>query len=273
VRIAVSPSGAVGARSSHAASASSSDAAGYVMRKNAAHPPDLHPHGGHDAEAPAAAAQGPVELLVAVGVDRALATVGGHDVVAAHAVDRQAELAAGQAHPTAGGQAADADGGARPGRRRHAAAGELRVDVDVAGAGADRGDRAVEADAVDRPHVDHHRLAADRRAVVGMAAGAHGQRHVEPVGPADHGLHVGGVAHAHHGGRADAVEPAVEQVAGRVVAALPGEVHRAADGAPQGPDLRLRQVVARERRDAQPDQRRRLHQFAPRQVHAVMMPI
>ena len=186
-------------------------------------PPRAQVHGGDDREAAAASAQRPEEVVLAV---HAPPLAGGrHDVQRGHAVERQTERAAREPHAAAGREPADRHVRARAGRDREPAAREPAVELEVAQPGPDRGDVAVEPEAIEAADVEHDGVAARRRAVVRVAAGAHDQRHVVAAGPAHDGLHVGGVAHAHDRRRPDRVEAPVEHKPRAVVAAVAGREH------------------------------------------------
>ena len=220
---------------------------------------------GDDGEAAAAPAQRPEQVVVPAHLLEL--PVGGDHVERAHAVEREPERAAGESHAAAGGDAADPDGRARARGDGGAACCELRVGVDVAGAGPDGRDAVVEPHGAQLTHVDHDGGPAGRGAVVGVPARADGQRDVEAIGPADDGLHVGAIADLHDRGRAHSVVAAIEDQPTGVIAGVAGRQHAAAHRFPERPDLRLRQLVGlrRARADAEQHQpgRRALRELAP----------
>ena len=216
---------------------------GDAEERRAVHRARAQPDGGDDGEAPAAAAQGPEQGVVLVHPPPA--AVGGDDVHARHAVEREAEGAAGEAHPAAEHQPAERHRRAGSGRDRHAAAGQRGVDRQRARARADRRGSVLDADVVEAAQVHDDRAVAGRVAVVAVAARTADERDVVAVGPAHHGAHVGAVADADDRGRATAVPARVEHDAGVVVAAVAGREDAAADRVAQRALLRPRERARR----------------------------
>ena len=169
------------------------------------------------------------------------AAVGGDDADRPDPVEREAVRAAGEAHPAAERVAADGDVRARAGGEREPAAGEPRLDGQQPAARPEHDAAAVDGHGVERADVDHDRGRAGGAPVVGVAAGARDERHVEARRPPHDGLDVGAVADPDHGGRADPVEAGVEEHAGRRVAAVARREDPPADRAAQRAQLRARQ--------------------------------
>ena len=199
-------------------------------------------HGGDDGEAAAAAAQCPEQVVVVRGVDPPQRAVGGDDVQAAHAVERQPHGAPGQPDAAAQHEPTEPHRRARAGGDGHAVGGKRGVDVAEPGAGSDRRDPVgVERHVAQPAQIDDDGVAAGRVAVVAVAARAGHERHAEPVRPGHRGAHVGEVADLHDRRWADAVVAAVEHDPGGVVARVPARHDPPAHGGPQRAQLRLGQ--------------------------------
>ncbi len=178
----------------------------------------------HDAEVAAAAADGPVEVRVLVGIRVQQAAVGGHDVHALHVVERKAEAPREPAEAAAEREAADAGVRDRAAGRDEALRHRLMVDLAEEAAAIDVGALRfrVDAHAAKAGQVDLHAFLAgglaggavpaalDREQEVAIAREAHRAHDVRDAGR----LHDEGRVH---------VDGFVQHVARRVVARIPGE--------------------------------------------------
>ena len=167
------------------------------------------------------------------------ASVGGDDPQRLDDVRGRAELSRREADAAAEGKPAERDGRAGPGRDGQALGGQGGVDVDQPPPRSDHGALPLEADALKPAQVDDH-AGAGRPACVAVAARARNDCHAVPPGPADHGLHVLRVVHAHDGERTHAVEALVVDEARGAVAGRAGGEHRSRDEAVELRDARIR---------------------------------
>lgn len=148
---------------------------------------------------------------------------GGDEREAGHVVARQAELAPCVADTASLRVAGDPDRRAGAGGDRVAVCRERRVDVDQAGARADRGNAVTQVDAVHPRDVDDYSRAGGRVTRVGVATTTGDEvDRVFPC-PPDGLLDVGGRLAVHDRPRVRAIEAAVDQ---HLVTAVGGACRR-----------------------------------------------
>jgi len=194
--------------------------------------PQLEP--GRDAEVAAAAADRPEQVGMGVGVHPQLLAVGGHHLGGQQVVDGEAVLADQEADPTAQGDPADPHraGVAEPGRQAMLAGGGGVVAGCQSGLGPGGACRDVDVQGPHVAEVEHDAAVADAVAGVAVAAAADGQLQPRLAGQRDHPRDVGGVGDPDDDRRA-AVEAAVEDRAGLVVAGVVGGDHPTVEGSAQ----------------------------------------
>jgi hypothetical protein len=148
---------------------------------------------GHDPEvaAPAAAA-GPEQVVIRVGVHVAYAAVRGHDARREQVVTREAEAPARKPVPAAEREAGNADRRARAGWHGHPSARERALHVDQLRGRPHRGAPAREPHASQLRQVEHHAFTRGGIARIAVATRAGHDAHVEAVRPAHRRRHVGG---------------------------------------------------------------------------------
>ena len=178
----------------------------------------------HDAEVAAAAADGPVEVRVLVGVRVQQAAVGGHDVHALHVVERKAEAPREPAEAAAEREAADAGVRDRAAGRDEALRHRLVVDFAEEAPAIDVGALRfrVDAHAAKARQVDLHALLAGGLAGGAVAAALDREQQVAIAREA-HRAHDVRDAGRLHDERRVHVDGFVQHAARRVVARIAGE--------------------------------------------------
>ena len=184
----------------------------------------------HDAEVPAAAAQGPEQVGFRARRGRSHVAVRRHDGGAEQVVDRHAMAPRQPAEAAAERQAGHAGGRVDAQRRRQAVRLRLAIEVAQQGAWADPRNALVDVDA-DRAHAGE----VDRQAAFGdgvagdvVAATAHAEQYAVRRRKTHSGLHVGLVRAARNERRA-AVDGAVPDPARFIVGGVGAAERAAAD--------------------------------------------
>ena len=169
----------------------------------------MHVEVGHDPEVPAAtAAAGPEEVGILVRAAMEVAAVGRDDPERGDVVARQAELPRAEPVAAAKRETGYPDGRARAARDRAAGRREPRLDVDQAGAGADRDDprRRAQTDRAQPPEIDDE--AGTRRVTrVAVATAANRELDLRLLRPEDDLGDVRGRERLYDTERIDGVEP------------------------------------------------------------------